>query len=319
VKRIVAGLLVLILPVAFLMRPLAPRDLESRPRPAADYAEAVQRIASLQAMDDAGIASECRTELKTHGMRAARVVVFFHGLTNCPAQFDSLGRMCFARGANVVIGRVPRHGRADRMTSDLARLEVEELRDFTDRVVDAAQGLGDSVTVCGLSVGGVMAAWACQTRSDVDRAVLIAPMLSVAAVPRPLVPAATRLAAALPNAYIWWDDSRREALPGPRHVYPRFATRAVAGTLLLGGAVLADARRRVPACRSIAVVTVGGDRAVDNEVTRSLTDRWQRHGRAVERYEFPAALHLNHDIVDPEQVGGNPRVTYPVLMERLIR
>jgi hypothetical protein len=30
---------------------------------------------------------------------------------------------------------------------------------LTDRVLDAAAGLGDSVTVAGLSIGGVIAAW----------------------------------------------------------------------------------------------------------------------------------------------------------------
>ena len=31
-------------------------------------------------------------------------------------------------------------------------------------------------------------------------------------------------------------------------------------------------------------------------------------------YRFPAGLRLNHDVVDPEQVGGNPALTYPVLV-----
>ena len=47
------------------------------------------------------------------------------------------------------------------------------------RAVDIAAGLGDQVTIAGLSAGGVVAAWAAQHRRDVHRAVLIAPSLGV--------------------------------------------------------------------------------------------------------------------------------------------
>jgi carboxylesterase len=307
-----------VLAAVLLLRPLSPAGFASHPHPAPDYQAALRLVAALRDEDTPAISPECGTGLMTHGARTSRVVVLLHGLTNCPAQFDSLGRLCFERGANVLIPRLPRHGRAQRMTDALAGMDARELCAFTDRVLDAAHGLGDSVTVAGLSIGGVLAAWAGQERHDVDRAVVIAPMLGWARAPRPLAPALTRLMCALPNAFIWWDSQRREQLLGPRHVYPRFATRAVGATLLLGGAVLADARRAAPACRSVVMVTVGGDIAADNRITAALVDSWRARGaREVVSYEFPGRLHLNHDVVDPEQAGGNPAVTYPVLM-RLI-
>jgi len=106
-------------------------------------------------------------------------------------------------------------------------------------------------------------------------------------------------------------------LPGPKHVYPRFSTRSVAQTLLLGAAVEADARRAPPAAGSIVMITVGSDVAVDNAAVARLVGLWRRHGARVTSYEFPARLNLNHDIIDPEQVGGNPAIVYPVI-ERLI-
>jgi carboxylesterase len=151
------------------------------------------------------------------------VIVLLHGLTNCPAQFDSLGRLSFARGANVLIPRLPRHGLADRMTRALAYTDVPELCAFTDRVMDAARGLGDSVTVVGLSTGGVMAAWAGQQRADVDRAVVIAPLLGLGYAPGPLTPAAARLMRSLPNLFVWWDSKARERLAGPRRRRWRWA------------------------------------------------------------------------------------------------
>jgi hypothetical protein len=31
-----------------------------------------------------------------------------------------------------------------------------------------------------------------------------------------------------------------------------------------------------------------------------------------------AALRLNHDIIDPEQIGGNPALVYPVLLDLIV-
>jgi alpha-beta hydrolase superfamily lysophospholipase len=291
---------------------------DSYAHPAHDYAEGLRRVEALRQDDTPDIAPECRTELLTHGVRTRRIVVLLHGLTNCPAQFDSIGRLAFRRGANVLIPRLPRHGQANRMTRALSGLRASEMCAFTDRVLDAADGLGDSVTVVGLSVGGVMAAWAAQERPDVDRAVLVAPMLGAAMVPPGVTGVAARAFGLLPNLFVWWDEHARERLAGPQHVYPRFATRAVAATLRLAAAVEAEANRRPPAFRSAALVTIDGDHAVSNAAAEELLRRWRAHGaRALETFSFPRSLHLNHDIVDPEQVGADPSRTYPLLM-RLI-
>lgn len=317
----VVVLLLLIGIAAVLFLPFSDARIASHPRPARTYEEALARVKVLRAADSPAIAADCGTELLTHGQRSAHVVVLLHGLTNCPAQFDSLARMAYARGANVLVPRLPHHGLADRMTDDLARLEAGELCEFTDRVLDAAHGLGDSVTVAGLSIGGVMTAWAAQERGDIDRAVIIAPMIGWARAPGTLrTRVITRLGLALPNAFVWWDDKRKQDLNGPRHVYPRFASRSVAATLWLGGTVLERAHRVAPAARSVVMVTVGGDLAADNTAAAALVRRWREHGTPeLMSYEFPASLRLNHDVVDPEQVGGNPALTYPVLLRYISR
>lgn len=312
-----AALILLILFGVWLVLPLPRGGLAPDPHPVAGYAEAVRLVDSLRGAETSAIATECGTQLRTHGRPTAHVVVFLHGLTNCPAQFDSLGRMSFARGANVFIPRLPRHGFADRMTDELAHSDAIELRAFTDRVLDAAQGLGDTVTVAGLSVGGTLAAWAAQERTDIDRTVLIAPMLGVEKARGRWTPVVARLTATLPNLFIWWDDKVKQELPGPRHVYPRFSTRSIAATLKIGWMALGNALKTAPGCRSLAMVTVGGDIAVDNQLCEDMVAAWRRHGVNVVAYEFPDSLKLNHDVIDPEQVGGNPSITYPVL-SRLI-
>jgi esterase/lipase len=281
----------------YLLSPLPRHDLAPHAHPATTYTQALRLTAALAAQDSTPtIAPACRTILLTHGARTHRVIVLLHGLTNCPAQFDSLGRLCFARGANVLIPRLPRHGYADHMTDQLAHLDAEELRAFTDQVLDAAAGLGDSVTVAGLSMGGTMAAWAAAERPDVNRVVMIAPMLGLAAARGPLTPVVASLAGAL----------------------PRFSTRSLAAVLHIGWFVRDEALHRAPVCHAIAVVTVGGDHAVDNALTAQVLNAWRRHGaRDIETYEFPKSLHLNHDVVDPEQVDANVAVTYPVLMRAI--
>jgi len=42
-----------------------------------------------------------------------------------------------------------------------------------NQIVDAAAGLGDHVTITGLSGGGVIAGWLAQQRPEIDQAVLI--------------------------------------------------------------------------------------------------------------------------------------------------
>ena len=303
----------LLLFVLFL--PLTPRGLGSHPRPVRNYAAAVDSIASFARADGPAIAPACRSTLYTHGRHTGQVVLIFHGLTNCPAQFDSLARAAYERGANVFVPRLPRHGFADRMTNELGKSDARELVAFTDRACDAAAGLGDTLTVVGLSVGGTLAAWAAQEREDVDRAVLIAPMIGVAKAPGALTPVVTRLTSLLPNLFVWWNDKEKESLRGPSHVYPRFASRAVAATLLVGGETMQQARRKSPGARRAAIVTIEGDQAVDNAQIESLARLWEHAERpaAVQRCRFAKDLGLNHDIVDLEQVGADPAVTYPVL------
>ena len=318
IRPLLVVLAVLVLLALVLARPLVPADLHSHARPAASYEAGVMLVDSLRARDGSDIASNCGTILYTYGRRTGHAIVLLHGLTNCPAQFDSIGRILYARGANVLIPRLPQHGYADRMTTALARVTALDLCALTDLALDAASGLGDTVTVVGLSIGGVLAGWAGQERADVHRTVMIAPLFAVARAPGRWTPVVTRMALMLPNQFIWWDDKAHENVAGPKHVYPRFATRSVAATLYVGAATRAEASQRAPACREVVMITVGGDVAADNAMCAEVMRTWRARGATMlTEYEFPTELHLNHDVVDPEQVGGNPGLTYPIL-SRLI-
>ncbi len=296
------------------LAPLDGADLASHPAPARDYDQALRRIEELSAADTESVNAVCHTRLFTHGQRTGRVIVLLHGLTNCPQQFDSLGHLLFERGANVLIARLPHHGMADRLTRELGKLQAAEVVRFSDEVVDIARGLGDSVTVAGLSLGGVMAAWIAQEREDVDRAVLIAPVFGVQMVQPVLTGAVTRLALALPDRLEWWDSKLRDKLPGPPYAYPRFSTRALAATLRIGQAVMEQARRSPMRAASAVLVTVGGDDAIRNEMVAQVARSWERYapGR-VTTYEFPESQHVGHDMIDPLQPYQRVALTYPEL------
>jgi len=291
----------------------------ARPKPASSYDQAIQRIEALRASDTGAFNPLCRLELMTHGHRTGRAVILFHGLTNCPRQFERLGEALHARGANVVIARIPHHGLADRLTPDLAHLTAAELTRFGDELTDIGCGLGDSVTVAGLSLGAVVAAWLAQERSDVDHAVLIAPVFGVPQLWSPLTPGLTRFFLWIPNQFVWWDDKLREKVPGPPYVYPRFSTRALGEILRLGCAVSLDAWREAPHARAITMVTVGGDHAVNNRSAGNVARAWRRKaGDRIAAYEFPRSLKLGHDLIDPLQPYQRVDVVYPVLADMML-
>jgi alpha-beta hydrolase superfamily lysophospholipase len=300
----------------FAMRPSGLAQIASRPRPAASYDESVQRVAALQAQEREGYNPSCVTELLTHGSKAPRAIVLVHGYTNCPQQFVPLGRQFYERGDNVLIARLPRQGRADRMTAEHGGLLAAELAAYADEVVDIAVGLGEHITMAGLSGGGITTAWAAQHRVELDRAVLIAPAFGYKQIPASLTVGAMNTALLLlPNIFLWWDPKKREK-SGPPHTYPRYSSRAVMNILRLGFATRAHAARRPPAARSIVVVTNANDDKVDNAAALRMVQVWRASGATdVTHYEFPAELKLHHDLIDPDEPDAHPELVYPKLVE----
>ena len=302
----------------WMSRPLGSHDLVSHPHPAAGYDEALARFERIGRSEPADVRPVCHSYLFGHGRRTGRAIVLLHGFTNCPRQFEAFAQLLYDRGANVLVLRVPHHGLRDPLTRDPQWLTAEELAALGDESVDIARGLGDSVTVAGLSMGGNVAAWLAQERPDLDHAVLIAPLFGVSKVWRQMTPALERGLLACPDFCVWWDDRLKERVGGPASAYPRFSTRALAQSLRLGLEVEEAARREPPHARSIQIVTVGGDGAVRNDATAEVQNAWSRNapGR-VEGYEFPIAMGLGHDLIDPLQPYQQVGRVYPVLTEMM--
>jgi pimeloyl-ACP methyl ester carboxylesterase len=276
-----------------------------------------ERARQLFDRDDDLLGEHGRSFVLSHGELRPRAAVLFHGMTASPMQFIEIARALHRAGYNVLVPRLPRHGYRDRLTDVLLGLSPAELKTAARAAVDFARGLGNSVTVIGFSVGGLLAAWTAQ-HCDITRAVCIAPFLGVAWVPTALADAAAALTLNLPNRFHWWDPIKRERQM-PAHGYPRYSTHAVARAHQFGGELLREAQERAPRASSILVVTNTHEVTVNNRRIRTLVERWRKHGgAAVETFEF-RDLPFCHDIIEPLRRPDVTARVYPVLLDLIER
>jgi carboxylesterase len=290
----------------------------SHPHPAADYADAVRRVERLRAAE-AGFNPDCHTILLTHGERTAQVILFVDGYGSCSASFRELGKQFFDRGYNVLALPLPYNGLANRMTNEQAKVQAEDLVRYTDQVVDIGRGLGNNITLLGISAGGVMTGWAAQQRQDVNLAILISPGFGFKVVPEPLTLFASRVLTLLPNMYIW-NDSELKTNVQPYHNYPRISTHALGQILRLSLATQALMRQKAPAAGSILVITNLDDQGVNLVSIKKVVDLWQSYGSTdLQTYQFPADLHLPHGLIDMQEPSQNVAVVYPKLLELIDR
>ena len=297
----------LILGIAAVV-PATAGDVRAHPNPAIDFDHAVDQARAEIRADSAIAAPGGGSILLTHAARAPRAVVLLHGFTDSPRQFAALADSLFAAGDNVFVPRLPHHAQRGKDVGELARLTASELCRTADDAIDIAAGLGDSVVVLGLSVGGTLAVWAAEHRPEVRRAVVIAPPFEVARVPSVLERPLVNLGSHVPNI------SRRSAPDSERPDRdPGFATHGLAQVLRLGMAVRRDADRMLPSRAEILFLVNANDRTVKTAPVLDLARLWNRRGVPVSVYEIPVSLGLPHNVVDPMQQPGNAAVVYPTL------
>jgi pimeloyl-ACP methyl ester carboxylesterase len=284
------------------------------------YDEAVQAIKERAAAAPATVRRNCTPQLLEHGRPTERVFVLLHGLSNCPAQFSELGGQLFERGHNVLIPLLPYHGEENRLATEWGGLTGESMLEAGNQAVDLARSLGQNVIVAGLSINGATVAWMAQNRKDLHKAVLLAPFLAPFNLPDLTLLPIERLLLRLPNMFFWWDPRERENLAGPVYAYPRFPTRVIGETMLLGGSVLDESRIAPPRCPFILTVTSASDIAANNIVTEQLVANWRALRPAgIETFEFPADQQIPHDFIDPNQTNQRIDIVYPKIIELLER
>jgi len=295
--------------------PVKVPDLPSHSNPAESYDEAISRWETLktptEAEGDTLMSPLADSILMTHGQKTDRVYVLIHGWTNSPHQWKPFGEELYKRGHNVMIVRMPYHGLESHSVGELKHIKPEMLSTYLDDVADVAAGLGDDVRVVGLSVGGTVAAWGAQNRSDVALVMTISPMFGMGKMPRWANTFMMNLFSRIPNFNI--PDSSE---PEREHVYRGQSTRGVAEALIFGQAVMKQAEAAPPATGEIIVVTNANDTTISNDDVYLIADIWEQHGADLTRYEFPKELGLPHNSID-QTSNENTDIVYEKLLELL--
>lgn len=313
-KIVLLAFVILLLTVMVLSQIPA---FQSTPRPAASFEEALTKFEALQREEATlPLRPEGASRLLHHGQKTERVFVLLHGLTNCPEQFVPFAKILHAKGANVVIPRARLAGFADRLNKDQGHQTAQDLIDQAATGLDIASGLGDRITLIGLSGSAVAAGWMAQNRAGIYDAMLIAPFFGMFGVSPAVTDAAAATLLKLPNFYQWWDPSKKETLAGPIYAYPRFGTHCMADTIQLSRAVRKNLKERPVFAKRLVFLTTASDRAANNLLTNEISEQLKtREGTRVITYEFPESLAIPHDMIDPAQPHANTPLSYSKILE----
>jgi hypothetical protein len=313
-KTALFGLPILVLLVVAMSQIPA---FQSTPSPAASFEEALAKFGNLRRDESSRpLRPEGASRLFHHGQKTERVFVLLHGLTNCPEQFVPLAKILHAKGANVVLPRARLAGFADRLNNDQGHQTAQDLIDQAAVGLDIASGLGDRVTLIGLSGSAVAAGWVAQNRDGIHDVMLIAPFFGMYGVPPSVIDATAVTLSRLPNFYQWWDASKKENLPGPLYAYPRFGTHCMADTIQLSRDVRANLNSKPLLAKRLIFLTTASDRGANNQLTNEIAAQIKaREGEKVITYEFPESLGIPHDMIDPAQPGANTNLSYSKILE----
>jgi len=271
------------------------------------------RLERLIARDHSDISATGRTIARVHSARRERAIVLLHGLSKNPSQFERMAGELFARGYNVLVPRLPRHGHADPLSTGLERLRPEDLYDAIAQYVAIAYELGELVTIAGFSLGGLLAAWAAQHHA-VERAVPIAPFLGLSWVPTPLMRPLAEQMLRVPNRFHWWNLVQRERRPSATG-YPRYATHAFAHSYRIAQSVLEAAQTSRPAAKLITIVANAADVGVNNGTIRRLYERWRSQRADGVELIVLTGLPFSHDLFSPLRRGRLAARAHPHLVQ----
>jgi alpha-beta hydrolase superfamily lysophospholipase len=312
----ILGLLLCGLLAWVALRPRA-MSIDSHPQPVTNFEDAITRVKAMQEKDNQDFTRDvCITKLYDHRRQTEHVIVLLHGFTNCPEQFNELGRQYYEAGHNVFIPRAPYHGLSDRLTDALIDLTAEDLAAFGDEVLDIAHGLGKKVTMMGVSGTGTLVAWLAQNRGDIDFAFSIVPLFGLAFIPPALTTLFERVALLLPNFFLWWDPRTKADNPfSIYYAYPRYPTRALVEIMRLAMITRSQAEKSPPVAKKITLIINDAEPAVSNAEILKLLKLWRRYRKEnLNEYHFEKDMQLPHDIITP----GTPGVPIADIQPRLI-
>lgn len=267
----------------------------------ARYESAREGLRRFERRDEAAQVGEIgRTLIFDHGRRTERSTLLLHGLSASPRQFIAVAQALYARGHNVFVPRLPKHGHRNRLSEALATMKAAQLEACANDSLAIASGLGERVTVVGFSLGGLLAAYLGQ-HAPVHRAIAVSPFLGVSWIPNVFRMPVARWVLGRPNRFFWWDPFLRERQL-PEHGYPRFATHAIAHGLTLAHELMEAAQTTPPKADELVLVVNPRDSAVNKRAIMRLGQRWFRQKpHAVTIHRLSGTPPFAHDIIEPKR------------------
>jgi pimeloyl-ACP methyl ester carboxylesterase len=302
--------------IYLFLAPLNPSSVQVKPNPSSGYEESMARIAKINEAEKDTIMPECLSYANTVGRKTANVIVVYHGYTNCPIQYKPLSDQLVAQGYNVVVLRAPNHGEKDRNNNTLSTTTTSEVAKYANDSVDIARGLGDNVSVTGLSVGGAVTTWVAQYRDDVKEYFPMAPFYAPKMVPGPLTNGMIRIMNVLPPIHIWWDSKTKENnVTGSPYAYPGFDTHSLAAFLSFGDYWTQLLNRDGGKNIVPTLVINENDGAINNVFAqRKNKSGALKNDNNYVVYDFAKKYGLDHDIIDPYNPKQNMELVYPILI-----
>lgn len=281
----------------------------------ASYARAQEGLQWFARRDNsAQVGSQGQTLVYDHGHQTERAILLLHGLSASPRQFISIAEALHARGHNVFVPRLPRHGHRNRLSEALATMNAAQLEACANDSLAVARGLGRRVTVAGFSLGGLLTAYLGQF-SEVHRVVAISPFLGISMLPNVFRIPLARFVLSRPNRFFWWDPILRERQL-PEHGYPRFASHAIAHGLTLAHEVLEAAQTAPPKAEQLVLVVNPRDSAVNKRAILRLGQRWfLRKPGSVAIHRLRGLPPFVHDIIEPKRYPNVAQRVTPELVE----
>jgi len=273
---------------------------EARPRPTSSRDEALARFEELRAADDDRVGESTRSQLFEPDGDARATIIAWHGFTNAPSQFATVATALAAEGYRVLVPRQPYQGFTDVLNRSLADLKLTDLTDHVDLCVDIAAGFGAPVWVAGLSAGGVLAAWAAATRTEIRRAALLAPLVAPKGFPMPAVRLMVKSPRLVPRFYYWWDPRVKEKLGHSPHAYPGFPVPGLMPYLHLSEAMFDSTVVAGHQLERVVLTTNPGDFAIRRDAAQAFASSvFAGHAAYYGEATLDSELGWWHDFVDP--------------------
>ena len=258
---------------------------------------------------DKPIIDDCNSLFYSHGKKAAKSVVMYHGVTACPRQFKGLAEVFYGAGYNVYIPRAPHHGLTNK--NEHGKVRSKELIDYVNQSLNIADGMGDEVGVVGLSGGGMLATWAAEYRPEVSRALVLSPFYEPAPAQAPK-----------------WQLPMLNVLYG-MHILPdtftvpgspdgaAFSYRALGNYNIITKNLKDDPKNA--SLKSFATIISADDDQIDLNLAASIPEKIAKSNKEMKfiKQTLPADWKLGHDIVSLDNKYVASR--YQELFDRYLR